>query len=237
MLNVLDRERSAVRAGERDAAARHVRQPRGDRAVGRAREPAREGGARGGRGTADRRADRRGAGHARRPAPRCGGCACSRRSTSCCGENRPIDTADPSCGRFRAVHLADYLAIRAVPAAGVSLALTRRCPLNCAHCATNSTVDERGGARPSCSSASSTASPPRTIRRCSRSPAARRSCGPRSCGTSPSARRSSAAGRRRCRACSGRRRAASRRRSSARSTCSTTSRVSLDVFHEREVRR
>jgi hypothetical protein len=37
------------------------------------------------------------------------------------------------------VHLSDYLIIRAVPAAGVSLALTRRCPLNCAHCATNST--------------------------------------------------------------------------------------------------
>src|ERR1700755_2099192 len=37
------------------------------------------------------------------------------------------------------MHLADYLAIRALPAAGVSLALTRRCPLNCAHCATNST--------------------------------------------------------------------------------------------------
>lgn len=38
------------------------------------------------------------------------------------------------------MHLADYLAIRAVPAGGVSLALTRRCPLNCAHCATNSTT-------------------------------------------------------------------------------------------------
>ena len=37
------------------------------------------------------------------------------------------------------MHLADYLAIRAIPAAGISLALTRRCPLNCAHCATNST--------------------------------------------------------------------------------------------------
>ncbi len=37
------------------------------------------------------------------------------------------------------LHLVDYLALRAVPAAGVSLALTRRCPLSCAHCATNST--------------------------------------------------------------------------------------------------
>jgi pyruvate-formate lyase-activating enzyme len=37
------------------------------------------------------------------------------------------------------VHLVDYLALRAVPAAGISLALTRRCPLSCAHCATNST--------------------------------------------------------------------------------------------------
>src|SRR3954464_1969621 len=37
------------------------------------------------------------------------------------------------------MHLADYLAIRSIPAAGVSLALTRRCPLSCAHCATNST--------------------------------------------------------------------------------------------------
>jgi pyruvate-formate lyase-activating enzyme len=29
--------------------------------------------------------------------------------------------------------------LRAIPAAGISLALTRRCPLSCAHCATNST--------------------------------------------------------------------------------------------------
>jgi pyruvate-formate lyase-activating enzyme len=39
----------------------------------------------------------------------------------------------------RAVHLVEYLSLRSVPAAGVSLALTRRCPLSCAHCATNST--------------------------------------------------------------------------------------------------
>jgi pyruvate-formate lyase-activating enzyme len=37
------------------------------------------------------------------------------------------------------LHLVDYLALRAIPAAGISLALTRRCPLSCAHCATNST--------------------------------------------------------------------------------------------------
>jgi len=36
------------------------------------------------------------------------------------------------------VHLVELLSLRAVPAAGVSLALTRRCPLSCAHCATNS---------------------------------------------------------------------------------------------------
>jgi pyruvate-formate lyase-activating enzyme len=38
------------------------------------------------------------------------------------------------------VHLAEYISLRPVPAAGVSLALTRRCPLHCAHCATNSTA-------------------------------------------------------------------------------------------------
>jgi pyruvate-formate lyase-activating enzyme len=37
------------------------------------------------------------------------------------------------------LHLVDYLALRAIPAAGISIALTRRCPLSCAHCATNST--------------------------------------------------------------------------------------------------
>jgi pyruvate-formate lyase-activating enzyme len=36
------------------------------------------------------------------------------------------------------VHLVDLLAHRLLPGAGVSLALTRRCPLSCAHCATNS---------------------------------------------------------------------------------------------------
>jgi pyruvate-formate lyase-activating enzyme len=38
------------------------------------------------------------------------------------------------------MHLAELLSLRAVPAAGVSLALTRKCPLSCAHCATNSTL-------------------------------------------------------------------------------------------------
>jgi pyruvate-formate lyase-activating enzyme len=37
------------------------------------------------------------------------------------------------------VHLLDFLKFRAVPAAGVSIALTRRCPLHCAHCGTEST--------------------------------------------------------------------------------------------------
>jgi pyruvate-formate lyase-activating enzyme len=38
------------------------------------------------------------------------------------------------------VHLKDILALRSVPAAGISLGLTRRCPLSCAHCSTNSTL-------------------------------------------------------------------------------------------------
>jgi pyruvate-formate lyase-activating enzyme len=38
------------------------------------------------------------------------------------------------------LHLVELLALRPVPAAGVSLALTRRCPLSCAHCATRSTM-------------------------------------------------------------------------------------------------
>jgi hypothetical protein len=36
------------------------------------------------------------------------------------------------------MHLADILALRPVPAAGLLMALTRRCPLTCAHCSTNS---------------------------------------------------------------------------------------------------
>lgn len=38
------------------------------------------------------------------------------------------------------MHLLEILDLRAVPAAGISLALTRRCPLSCAHCATHSTM-------------------------------------------------------------------------------------------------
>jgi pyruvate-formate lyase-activating enzyme len=37
-----------------------------------------------------------------------------------------------------AVHLIDILSLRPVPAAGLFLTLTRRCPLSCAHCSTNS---------------------------------------------------------------------------------------------------
>jgi hypothetical protein len=36
------------------------------------------------------------------------------------------------------VHLADILALRPVPAAGLLMAITRRCPLTCAHCSTSS---------------------------------------------------------------------------------------------------
>ena len=38
------------------------------------------------------------------------------------------------------MHLLDLLAVRADPAAGVYLSLTRRCPLHCAHCSTGSTM-------------------------------------------------------------------------------------------------
>jgi pyruvate-formate lyase-activating enzyme len=38
------------------------------------------------------------------------------------------------------LHLVELLARRTVPAAGVSIGLTRRCPLSCAHCATSSTT-------------------------------------------------------------------------------------------------
>ena len=36
------------------------------------------------------------------------------------------------------MHIAQILALRPVPAAGAFLTLTRRCPLSCAHCSTNS---------------------------------------------------------------------------------------------------
>jgi pyruvate-formate lyase-activating enzyme len=38
------------------------------------------------------------------------------------------------------MHLAELLGWRTVPAAGVSIGVTRRCPLHCAHCSTNSTM-------------------------------------------------------------------------------------------------
>ncbi|GAA2135896.1 hypothetical protein GCM10009760_14940 [Kitasatospora kazusensis] len=36
------------------------------------------------------------------------------------------------------MHLSEIIAVRSVPGAGVFFALTRRCPLSCAHCSTNS---------------------------------------------------------------------------------------------------
>jgi pyruvate-formate lyase-activating enzyme len=38
------------------------------------------------------------------------------------------------------MHLIELLSLRSEPAAGISLGLTRRCPLSCAHCSTNSTL-------------------------------------------------------------------------------------------------
>ncbi|MDN5856398.1 MAG: radical SAM protein, partial [Actinomycetia bacterium] len=38
------------------------------------------------------------------------------------------------------MHLADITRLRTVPAAAVYLALTRRCPLSCAHCSTESSM-------------------------------------------------------------------------------------------------
>src|SRR5215211_5979395 len=38
------------------------------------------------------------------------------------------------------MHLLEILALRQVPAAGLYLSLTRRCPLSCAHCSTNSSL-------------------------------------------------------------------------------------------------
>lgn len=39
------------------------------------------------------------------------------------------------------MHLIELLGWRSVPAAGVSIGLTRRCPLRCTHCSTNSTME------------------------------------------------------------------------------------------------
>ncbi|MET9247883.1 hypothetical protein [Nonomuraea sp. NPDC003709] len=38
------------------------------------------------------------------------------------------------------MHLAEIAALRAIPAAGIQLALTQRCPLSCAHCSTDSSM-------------------------------------------------------------------------------------------------
>lgn len=45
------------------------------------------------------------------------------------------------------MHLAEVIALRPVPAAGLIIELTRRCPLSCAHCSTSSTMtgDEPSG--------------------------------------------------------------------------------------------
>ncbi len=44
------------------------------------------------------------------------------------------------------MHLVDVLSLRPVPAAGVTVGITRRCPLHCAHCSTNSTMTSEEGA-------------------------------------------------------------------------------------------
>src|SRR5690606_10418801 len=44
------------------------------------------------------------------------------------------------------MHIIDILARRPVPAAGVFLALTRRCPLGCTHCSTTSMMDSEQAA-------------------------------------------------------------------------------------------
>ena len=38
------------------------------------------------------------------------------------------------------MHLSELLSLRSIPAAGISIGITRRCPLSCAHCSTNSTM-------------------------------------------------------------------------------------------------
>lgn len=45
------------------------------------------------------------------------------------------------------MHLAEVIALRPVPAAGLIIELTRRCPLSCAHCSTDSTMgsEEQSG--------------------------------------------------------------------------------------------
>jgi pyruvate-formate lyase-activating enzyme len=43
------------------------------------------------------------------------------------------------------MHLSEVLALRAVPAAGLIVEVTRRCPLSCAHCSTESTMESAEG--------------------------------------------------------------------------------------------
>lgn len=39
------------------------------------------------------------------------------------------------------MHLSELLSYRAIPAAGISMGITRKCPLRCAHCSTNSSLN------------------------------------------------------------------------------------------------
>lgn len=56
--------------------------------------------------------------------------------------SRTVDRAvEPTAPTTGPLHLADITALRSIPAAGVLLALTRRCPLSCAHCSTDSALD------------------------------------------------------------------------------------------------
>ena len=137
-----------------------------------------------------------------------------------------------------AVHLVDYLALRALTLRRDLAGAHAPLPAELRALRDELDVHERGGAGRACSCASSTRSPSTTTPRSSRSRAARRSCGPTSCAGPRRARaRSSAADGGAVGHVLGQERSGSRRRSSARSTCSTTSPCSLDVFHEREVAR
>lgn len=39
------------------------------------------------------------------------------------------------------MYLSELLSYRAIPAAGISIGITRKCPLHCAHCSTRSSLD------------------------------------------------------------------------------------------------
>ncbi len=45
----------------------------------------------------------------------------------------------------RPMHLVELLAMRSIAGAGLSLGITRRCPLHCAHCSTDSTLSSEQG--------------------------------------------------------------------------------------------